>query len=74
MINYKRKENISREIKIAKASDNNLCKKVLEDEKIMNNIYQFLISNPYANSAELNSFLIKFNNTNNQIEVYFTSA
>jgi len=27
MINYKRKENISREIKIAKASDNNLCKK-----------------------------------------------
>ncbi len=69
--NYQKQEKIPLEIKNAKLSDNEFWKKILDNSKIMKDIYQFIKSDPLKNSAELNAFLKKIENSKSYIELYF---
>jgi putative CRISPR-associated protein (TIGR02619 family) len=68
--NYK-KGDIDINIKNAKLSDNKIWEYVLENHNLMEKIFQFVLENPKACSAELNSFLRMVEGKNNDIEVYF---
>lgn len=72
--NFQKSDYCQNEIKDAKLSNNDLWKQVLDDSKLMSEIYEFVKSNPKRNSAELNAFLRKIEDSNNQIEVYFTGT
>jgi len=69
--NYQKQEKIPLEIKNAKLSDNEFWKKILDNSKITKDIYQFIKSDPLKNSAELNAFLKKIENSKSYIELYF---
>jgi len=62
------------EIKNVKLSDNETWEKCLDDRNLMNKFYEFVKKEPKRNSAELNAFLRKIENSKNKIEVYFTGT
>ncbi|HAA83489.1 MAG: hypothetical protein PWQ78_192 [Petrotoga sp.] len=73
--NFQRSNLSSQEVKTARLSDNVFWKNFLDNPKLMNELYEFVKSNPKKNSAELNSFLRMIENyKSSQIEVYFTGT
>lgn len=73
--NFQRSDKSSKEIKEARLSDNQFWKNFLDNRVLMNELYEFLKSDPKKNSAELNAFLRMIENSkSNQIEVYFTGT
>lgn len=72
--NFQKSSSTPTEIKNAKLSDNDFWKSCLDDPKFMNQLFEFVKLDPKRNSAELNSFLRKIENSQNVIEVYFTGT
>jgi putative CRISPR-associated protein (TIGR02619 family) len=72
--NYQRYSHPPDYIKNATLSNNELWQELLENPKIMNEIYEFVRLAPKKNSAELNAFLRKIDNSKASIEVYFTGT
>lgn len=72
--NFQRSSSSPLEIKNVKLSDNDFWKSCLDDSKFMNQLFDFVRFDPKRNSAELNSFLRKIENSQNEIEVYFSGT
>jgi len=64
--NYQR---VNEELKDKKLSDNEFWRDFLKNPKKLDEIYNFVCKDPKKNSAELNSFLRKIENSKNKIEV-----
>jgi putative CRISPR-associated protein (TIGR02619 family) len=67
-------QKVQEELKDKKLSDNEFWRDFLKNPKKLDEIYNFVCKDPKKNSAELNSFLRKIENSNNRIEVYFTGT
>ena len=67
-------QKIKEDFKNIKLSDNFFWQNILDNPILMNDIYEFIKKEPKKNSAELNTFLRKIENTENFIEVYFVGT
>jgi putative CRISPR-associated protein (TIGR02619 family) len=69
--NYQKQKSILKEVKL---SDNEFWIRILDNSEFMNDIYQFVNKDPKINSAELNAFFRKIENSKASIEVYFSGT
>jgi len=68
-------QKVKTEIREITPADNEFWKKAIDDVSFMNEIFQFLDSDPKANSAEMNTFLRVVEDVNpKEIEVYLSGT
>jgi putative CRISPR-associated protein (TIGR02619 family) len=72
--NFQKSDLSPEETKNVKLSDNELWRFFLDNSNMMNKLYDFVNSDPRRHSAELNALLRKIENSQNEIEVYFTGT